>query len=68
MGPASEDADGGGIVRPDGSTPAPPLADADVQAVAYAALRALAELSGEEAWTRRREALAERIATTSAPA
>ena len=67
MGPASEDDDGGGIVRPDGSTPEPPLADADVQAVAYAALRALAELSGEEAWTRRAEALAERIATDFGP-
>jgi glycogen debranching enzyme len=67
MGPASEDRDGGGIVRPDGSTPAPPLADADVQAVAYAALRALAELSGEEAWSRRAEALSERIATDFGP-
>jgi len=66
-GPASEDTDGSGIVRPDGSTPAAPLADADVQAVAYAALRALAELSGEAAWTRRAEALAERIATDFGP-
>ena len=40
-GPAAEDDDGGGIVRPDGSTPRAPLADTDVQAVAYAALRAL---------------------------
>ena len=32
---------GGGILRPDGSAPAAPQADADVQAVAYAALRAL---------------------------
>jgi glycogen debranching enzyme len=32
---------GGGILRPDGSVPAPPLADLDSQAVAYAALRAL---------------------------
>ena len=31
-----------GIVRPDGSDPAPPLADADSQAVAFAALDALA--------------------------
>ena len=40
-GPAADDDDGGGIVRPDGSTPRAPLADTDVQAVAYAALRAL---------------------------
>jgi glycogen debranching enzyme len=32
---------GGGILRPDGTAPDPPLADADSQAVAYAALRAL---------------------------
>jgi glycogen debranching enzyme len=32
---------GGGILRPDGTAPAAPLADADSQAVAYAALRAL---------------------------
>jgi glycogen debranching enzyme len=32
---------GGGILRPDGSVPEPPLADVDSQAVAYAALRAL---------------------------
>ena len=67
MGPAGDDDDGGGIVRPDGSTPEAPLADADVQAVAYAALRGLAELSGEEAWARRAEALAERIATDFGP-
>ena len=66
-GPASEDADGGGIVRPDGSTPRAPLADTDVQAVAYAALRALAVLSGEEAWTRRAEALAGRLETDFGP-
>jgi glycogen debranching enzyme len=61
MGPAAEDDDGGGIVRPDGSTPLAPLADTDVQAVAYAALRALAVLSGEEAWSHRAEALETRI-------
>lgn len=32
---------GGGILRPDGTAPAAPLADADTQAVAYAALRSL---------------------------
>ncbi|HEX5782873.1 MAG TPA: hypothetical protein VFX80_13180 [Solirubrobacteraceae bacterium] len=34
---------GGGILRPDGSVPEPPLADLDTQAVAYAALRALGD-------------------------
>ncbi len=67
MGPAGEDAGGGGIVRPDGSTPAAPLADTDVQAVAYAALRALAELSGEEVWSRRAEALAARLENDYGP-
>jgi glycogen debranching enzyme len=32
---------GGGILRPDGTVPEPPLADLDSQAVAYAALRAI---------------------------
>jgi glycogen debranching enzyme len=32
---------GGGILRPDGTAPAPPLADTDSQAIAYAALRAV---------------------------
>ncbi len=67
MGPASEDRDRAGIVRPDGSTPLAPLADADVQAVAYAALRALTALSGEEAWERRAEALAARLAADFGP-
>ena len=38
---AAADADGGGYVRSDGTNPAPPLADADTQAVVVAALRAL---------------------------
>jgi glycogen debranching enzyme len=40
----SRDGHGGGIVAIDGSTPPAPLADADSQAVAVAALRALAGL------------------------
>jgi len=36
-------ANAGGILREDGSAPAAPQADADVQAVAYAALRALGD-------------------------
>jgi glycogen debranching enzyme len=50
---------GGGILRADGNVPEPPLADADTQAVAVAALRAVAALSGDEKW----EALATRTAT-----
>jgi glycogen debranching enzyme len=59
--PVEEHPAGGGILRPDGSAPRAPQADADVQAAAYAALRALCTLSGEEAWARRAEALAARI-------
>ena len=42
--------DASGIVHWDGSVPRPPLADADSQAVAVAALRALATLTGEGRW------------------
>jgi glycogen debranching enzyme len=48
---------GHGIARPDGSAPAPPLADADTQAVTVAALRALAALSGSRAWAERAAAM-----------
>ncbi|HMJ95631.1 MAG TPA: hypothetical protein VK486_07250 [Thermoleophilaceae bacterium] len=65
--PTGEAAYGGGIVRPDGSAPQPPLADADTQAVAYAALQALAALSGEARWRQRAEELAERIEADFGP-
>jgi glycogen debranching enzyme len=42
---------GGGILAPDGSMPEPPLADADTQAVAVAALRAVARLAGDSRWS-----------------
>ncbi len=58
---------GGGIVHPDGRRPAAPLADADVQAVAHAALLSLARLSGDTAWAARAEALRERIAEAFDP-
>ncbi len=45
--PLDPETRGGGIVREDGSAPAPPLADADSQAAAVAGARALARLSGE---------------------
>src|SRR4051794_15551412 len=41
--PVETHPNGGGILRPDGSAPAAPQADADVQAVAYAGLRALGD-------------------------
>ena len=47
MDPLDPDTHGGGILRADGSAPEPPLADADSQAVAVVAARALARLSGE---------------------
>lgn len=40
----AHDPGGGGIVHPDGSMPVPPLADADSQAAAIVALRALTRL------------------------
>jgi glycogen debranching enzyme len=47
---------GGGILDAAGKMPEPPLADADTQAAAVAALRATARLSGESHW----DALADR--------
>ncbi len=48
---------GVGVLRPDGSVPVPPLADADTQAVTVAALRAAARLTGDWAWAVRAEHL-----------
>ncbi len=67
MAPVEDHPEGGGIVRPDGSMPRPPQADADVQAVAHVALRALGRLSGDGAWERRAEALAARLARHFGP-
>ena len=52
---------GGGILRPDGTAPEPPLADLDSQAVAYAALRALAATYPHDSWAARADALRERL-------
>lgn len=52
---------GAGILMADGRVPEVPLADADVQAVAVVALRALALLSGEERWTEEATRLTTRI-------
>ena len=51
--PADPAFHGAGILAVGGEVPAPPLADADTQAVTVAALRALAALSGERRWTER---------------
>lgn len=48
--PADPAHHGAGILTPEGEVPPPPLADADSQAVAVVALRALALLSGRERW------------------
>lgn len=57
------DEHGGGIVREDGTPPEPPLADADSQAVAVAALDALARLDPDDAdrWSAMADALRSRI-------
>ena len=55
--PTAPEAHGGGILRRDGTAPAPPLADADTQAVTVVALRALAGLSGDARWTALADAL-----------
>jgi glycogen debranching enzyme len=56
-----------GILRPDGSVPEPPLADADSQAVALVALRALRQLSGDERYDAMEAALADRVAAAFGP-
>jgi glycogen debranching enzyme len=53
--------DHGGILRPDGTAPAAPLADVDSQAAAHAALRALSRLSGGDRWERLAAELRERL-------
>jgi glycogen debranching enzyme len=53
--------DHGGILRPDGTAPASPLADVDSQAAAHAGLRALARLSGEDRWERLAVELRDRL-------
>ncbi|HZG49327.1 MAG TPA: hypothetical protein VEY90_07385 [Thermoleophilaceae bacterium] len=59
--PLDPEAGGGGIVREDGGAPLMPLADADTQAAAVAALRAFAALAGDERIARRAAELGERV-------
>jgi glycogen debranching enzyme len=58
---------GQGILRPDGTVPAAPMADADVQAVAYAALVALDRLDPGAGWPARAAALRARITAAYGP-
>lgn len=58
---------GAGILNLDASPPQPPLADADTQAVAVAALRATARLSGDSRWQARAEEMSALIAQKFSP-
>ena len=58
---------GGGILRPDGTIPERPLADADSQAVAYAALTALAALDPAGDWAERARAQRARLTADFTP-
>jgi glycogen debranching enzyme len=58
---------GAGILTAEGEAPPAPLADADTQAVAVLALRALAVLSGEERWSGAATQLAERLGREFGP-
>lgn len=64
-----QDPDGGGILRADRTTPTGPLADADCQAAAMAALRALVTLDPERArhWRRRAATLRARLSSVFGP-
>jgi glycogen debranching enzyme len=65
--PADPAHHGAGILEPDGSIPAPPIADADTQAVAVVALRGLELLTGEERWAEEAASLTEAIAASFDP-
>jgi glycogen debranching enzyme len=62
-----DDGNGGGTVRPDGSPPRPPLADADTQAVTVAALRALFRLTGDGEWRERHDRLRAQVTEAFLP-
>jgi glycogen debranching enzyme len=64
---ASPNPEAGGFLREDGTAPTPPLADADTQAVTYAALRAAGRLSGDAAWDERADALRARLSRDYVP-
>jgi glycogen debranching enzyme len=62
IAPVEHHPEGAGIVRLDGTEPAPPLADADCQAAAVAALDALARLDPAGDWAARARSLRSRLA------
>jgi glycogen debranching enzyme len=66
---ADPNPEAGGFLREDGSAPEPPLADADTQAVTYAALRALGRISpaGEDDYDARADALRARLSRQYVP-
>ncbi len=66
IAPVERHPNGAGIVREDGSAPEPPLADADSQAVAVAALDALARLDAGGGWDDRAAALRARLSAWGA--
>ena len=67
IAPVDRHPEGAGIVRADGSQPVPPLADADCQAVAVAALDALERLEPGAGWAARAAALRARVSAAFAP-
>jgi glycogen debranching enzyme len=68
IAPVERHPHGAGIVREDGSAPAPPLADADSQAVAVAALDVLTRLDPAGGWGDRAGALRARLSAWGAEA
>ena len=64
---AAGDADGGGYVRADGTNPAPPLADADTQAVTRRRAAGARQLTGDPGWTRRVDALRAQLSERFGP-
>jgi glycogen debranching enzyme len=58
---------GGGILHDDGRRPGPRLADADTQAVASAALRALGTLDPDRGWDERARAFRSRVSAAFGP-
>ena len=67
IAPVQDHPEGAGIVRPDGTEPAAPLADADCQAAAIAALDGLERLDPSGGWTARAAALRARVSAAFAP-
>jgi glycogen debranching enzyme len=67
VAPVEDHPYGAGIVRPDGSAPSAPLADADTQAAAHAALRALERLDPGGGWAECAAALRRAVAAAFGP-